>query len=96
MKEPTKKQLELLCALNPFREDINGTFEEAAKELKTTEGNIKQRMLRLQKRCPEIYEDFRNLRKMLNRDKRNIKNPIVLNPKDIEELERVGKIKEIF
>ena len=96
MKEPTKKQLAMLNVLNPFREDINGNFKEAAKELGISEVGMWKLMERLKERCPEVYEDFRNLRKMLNKDKRNIKNSIVMNPKDIEELERVSKIKEIF
>lgn len=96
MKESTKKQFELLKALNPFREDANETFEEAAEELGITKQAVKQTMQRLKERCPEVYSDFRKLRIRLNKDKRQIKNPILLDPKVIEQLERCGKIKEIF
>lgn len=96
MREPTKLQLELLNALNPFREDANETLEEAAKELNTTKSALQERMKRLKKRCPEVYERFRDLRKKFTEDKRKIANPILLDPKNIEELERRGKIVEIF
>lgn len=96
MKEPTKKQLEVLKALNPFRVDANETFEEAAKELGVSEIAIKIRMTNLKQRCPDVYETFRNLRKRFNQDKKRLKNPILLDPKVIEQLERGGKIKEVF
>ena len=96
MKEPTKKQLEMLKALNPFREDANETFAEAAKELGTTEEAIKLRMRSMKKRCPEVYERFFNLRKKFNKDKKQLKDPILLDPKIIEQLEQSGKIQKVF
>jgi len=96
MKNPTKKQLEMLKALNPFRVDANRVYADAAQELGVTESEIKQRMMRLKERCPEVYESFRKLRIRFNRDKQQLKNPVLLDPKRIEQLEGYGKIKEIF
>ena len=96
MKEPTKRQLAMLNALNPFRVDANETFKEAAEELGVSESAMENMMLRFKDRCPEVYERFRWLRKKFNEDKRKIKNPILLNNDTIEQLERGGKIKEIF
>jgi len=96
MKEPTKKQLELLFALNPFRVDANETFKEAAKELDISEVAIKRRMENLKERCPDVYSDFRKLRLRFSKDKKGLKNPILLDPKVIEQLERSDKIKEVF
>lgn len=96
MREPTKKQLDMLKSLNPFRVDANDTFAEAAKELGITEAAIKARMLNLKQRCPEVYENFRKLRIRFNRDKQQLKDLLLLDPKRIELLERTGKIKEIF
>lgn len=96
MKEPTTKQLDMLKALNPFRIDANDTFAEAAKELGVAEAAIKLRMQNLKQRCPEVYENFRKLRIRFNRDKRQLKDLILLDPKVIEQLEKTGKIKEIF
>ncbi len=96
MKEPTKKQMEVLFALNPHRVDINKTVKQVSKELGVSIYVVNERMRRLKERCPEVYEDFCNLRKMFNRDKRGLENPLVLDPKDIEQLEERGKIKEIF
>ena len=96
MKEPTKKQFALLNALNPFRVDANETFEEAAEELGITKQAVKQTMQRLKERCPDVYSDFRKLRLRFNKDKKGLKNPILLDPKVIEQLERSGKIKEVF
>ncbi len=96
MKEPTKKQLEMLNALNPFRVDVNETFEEVAEELGITENAVWEMMARLKKRCPEVYERFRNLRKKFNKDKEGLKNPILLDPETLKQLEQAGKIKEVF
>ncbi len=96
MKEPTKRQLAMLKALNPFRLYSSRTFADAAEELGITEGAVQGRMLRLKKRCPEAYMYFRKLRIRFNRDRRQLKNPIIIDPKDIEQLEGYGKIKEIF
>lgn len=96
MKEPTKKQMKMLFALNPHRVDFNETFKEAAEELGVTEDAMKHMMMRLKQRCPEVYERFRNLRKMFKRDKEGLKNPLVLDPKDIEKLEEYNKIKGVF
>jgi hypothetical protein len=96
MKEPTKRQLEMLKALNPFREDINGNFKEVAKELGTSEAAIWKLMERFKERCPEVYEKFRWLRKKFNNDRRKIKNPILLDPDTLKQLEQAGKIKEVF
>jgi DNA-binding Lrp family transcriptional regulator len=96
MKEPTDKQVAMLKALNPFRVDANKTFADAAQELGITEQGVKMLMMRLKERCPEIYIYVRKLRIQFNRDGRKLKNPILLDPKVIEQLEQYGKIKDIF
>ena len=96
MKKPTRKQLEMLQALNPLKADANETFKQAANELDISKSSLYDRMLRLKQRCPEVYGRFRELRKGINRTKRRLRNSVLLDPKIIEQLEQQDKIKEIF
>ena len=63
MKRPTKKQMELLLILNPFKFDR--TYKDAAMLLGISESAVKNRMIRLKKRCPVVYERFRKIRESL-------------------------------
>ena len=96
MKKPTKRQLKVLNALNPFRVDINRTYAAAAEELNITERAVRERMAGLKARCPDIYYRFTDLRKRLNKGERGMRNPTLLSADVIEQFERSGMIKEIF
>ena len=60
---PTRRQMELLLILNPL--EFNRTYKDAAVLLKISESAVKNRMTRLKKRCPVVYERFRKIRESL-------------------------------
>ena len=93
--KPTKKQLELLEALNPFKGSYV-TYEEAAKILTITVSGVKKRMSRLKQCSPEVYWNFKKLRKDMNEGQRAVKYPIVMDPNEINDLYGYNKVKEIF
>lgn len=60
-KIPTKKQLEVIMLVNPFRAK-SVKYADAAKILGITVSAVKERMTSLRKRCPQIWESFRKER----------------------------------
>lgn len=90
MKKPTKRQLEVLKVLNPYLDKV--TYSDAARILKTSEDNIKHIMMRLSKRCPEIYDNYISVKKILNGGQKRIRNAIVTDPERLTNLE----VKEKF
>lgn len=78
-KEPTKRQLEVLLLQNPFVKKTN--YAEIARTLGISKAGVQQRICRLKKRCPLIYQKFRDLKKELNdRDhRRKLNNPIPIS-----------------
>ena len=89
MKEPTTKQMEILLTLNPF--EGKTSYEKAAKELGISNTTLKKRVMRLKKRCPEVYEKFKNLQKELNQGQRAIDEATPLDPYDFEFLKMVER-----
>lgn len=63
MEQPTEKQMELLLILNPF--EFDRTYKDAAELLGISESAVKDRMTKLKKWCPVVYERFRKLRESL-------------------------------
>ena len=60
MEQPTKRQLEILLALNPF--EFSRTYKDAAVVLGISESCVRHQMSRLKKQCPVIYESFRKVK----------------------------------
>jgi hypothetical protein len=60
-KLPTKKQLEVMILVNPFRAK-SVKYSDAAKILGITVSAVKERMTSLRKRCPQIWKSFRRER----------------------------------
>ena len=87
---PTKKQLAVLKALNPYV--ANTTYEEAAKELEISVSAVRDRMYRLKKRCPEIYEKFKQLHKNMSEGQEAVNKANIVDPKDFNYF----NIKESF
>lgn len=84
-KEPTKRQLEVLLLQNPFVKKIN--YAEIAKVLGISKAGVQQRMCHLKKRCPSIYQKFKDLKKEINdkNHKRRLAKPWLFDPKFLEE-----------
>ena len=89
-KKPTKKQLEVLLLLNPFKG--YKTENDIAKELGISRIAVCNRMQNLKKRCPSIYKKFMKLKEPIC--------PIIISDlcRDDEQNECFDylKIKEIF
>jgi len=90
MKIPTKRQLEVLKVLNPY--EGRTTYSEAARILGTTEQRIKEIMSRLKKRCPEIYNNYTAIKKILNNGQKKVNNADIIEPNKIKNL----NVKEKF
>ena len=86
----TRKQLELLMVLNPFKGDIS--YQDAADELGVSQQAIQGMMSRIKTRCPEIYAAFDKLRKNLSDGEYDVNNPVILDPKNFDYL----KLKRVF
>ena len=86
----TKRQLELLMVLNPFRGDTS--YQDAADELGISRQAVQRMMGRIKIRCPKIYTAFEKLRKNLSNGVQDINNPTVLDPKNFDYL----KLKKVF
>lgn len=60
-KLPTKKQLEVMVLINPFRAK-SVKYSDVAKMLGITTLAVKERMKTLSKQCPQIWQAFRRER----------------------------------
>lgn len=88
--ELTRRQLELLMVLNPFKGDIS--YQDAADELGISRQAVQGRMSRIKIRCPEVYAAFDKLRKNLSDGEYDVNNPVILDPKNFDYL----KLKRVF
>ncbi len=93
--KPTKKQLDLLQVLNPFKGSYV-TYEEAAKILGFSVRAIESRVSKLKKNSPEVYWKFKQLRKDMNAGQRAVNYPVVMDPVEIDILHGYGRIREVF
>ena len=93
-KEPTKRQLEVLLLQNPFLKKTN--YVEIAKILGISRAGVQQRICRLKRRCPSIYQKFRELKKTMSKGQQAINKAYVADPNSIEDLNSLNKIRETF
>jgi len=87
---PTKKQLELLQVLNPYKRKM--VYWEAAEILGVGLQAVKDRMFRLKRRCPEVYRNFKQLQKDMAAGQRALDRARTVNPEDFKYFD----IKERF
>lgn len=93
-KEPTGRQLEVLLLQNPFLKKTN--YAEIARTLGVSKAAIQQRMCCLKRRCPSIYQKFRELKKTMSKGQQAINKAYVADPNSIEDLNSLNKIREVF
>ena len=93
-KKPTKKQLEVLLLLNPFKG--YKTEDDVAKELGISRRAICYRIENLKKRCPLVYEEFAKLKKKFNKPNDFIIISDLCKDDEQNECFDYLKIKEIF
>jgi len=66
MEQPTKRQMEILLILNPF--EYNRNYKDAAEILGVSESCVKNQMFKLKKQCPVIYEKFRKIKLVMEKE----------------------------
>lgn len=93
-KEPTKRQLEVLLLQNPFVKKTN--YAEIAEILGISKAGVQQRICHLKKRCPSIYQKFRELKKTMSKGQQAINKAYVADPDFIENLNDLNAVKEMF
>ena len=89
--KPTRKQLELLRVLNPFK-NKKIFYREAAKIMGLSLQTVKDRMSRLKKNSPEVYWKFKQLSKDMNAGQRALGRTRIVDPNDFKYFD----IKERF
>ena len=89
--KPTRKQLELLRVLNPFR-GKKIFYREAAKIMGLSVRAVEDRMSNLKKNSPEVYWKFKQLRKDMNAGQRALGRIRAVDPNDFKYFD----IKERF
>lgn len=93
-KEPTKRQLEVLLLQNPFVKKTN--YAEIARTLGISKAGVQQRICRLKRRCPSIYQKFKDLKKSITKGQQAVNKAYVADPVFIEELNALNAVKETF